>query len=233
MPDYKSLALDYANQALILHAVATVHLEDMNDEFFWKPILESVKPGKYNFIGFSKNKKDKDTSGCAQCLNFKDYLSKAFFICMDSDYRLLGNGDPVSATDLIAQTYTYSWENHLCYADDLQERLTSALTGKTPYIEFDLKIFLNKLSKTVYPIVLQYLSMRRNGRNDFTIKHFNELFNIHLEDADYLNNGDGIIGKLNSKFLVIQADLQPAYKMNIEQESAYYAKKGLTKKMHT
>lgn len=60
MPDYKSLALDYANQALILHAVATVHLEDMNDEFFWKPILESVKPGKYNFIGFSKNKKDKD-----------------------------------------------------------------------------------------------------------------------------------------------------------------------------
>ena len=32
MPDYKSLAIDYANQALLLHAVATVRLENMNED---------------------------------------------------------------------------------------------------------------------------------------------------------------------------------------------------------
>ena len=156
MTHYESLAIDYANQALVLRAVATVHLENMNDEFFWKPILESIKPGTYNFIGTSKNKNDKETSGCAQCLNFKGYLSKSFFVCMDSDYRLLGNGELVSVNDFFAQTYTYSWENHLCFADDLQKRLTTALTGKTPYIAFDFKVFLSKLSEAVYPIVLQY-----------------------------------------------------------------------------
>lgn len=34
MTHYESLAIDYANQALVLRAVATVHLENMNDEFF-------------------------------------------------------------------------------------------------------------------------------------------------------------------------------------------------------
>lgn len=43
MTHYESLAIDYANQALVLRAVATVHLENMNDEFFWKPILESQR----------------------------------------------------------------------------------------------------------------------------------------------------------------------------------------------
>jgi len=229
MTHYESLAIDYANQALVLRAVATVHLENMNDEFFWKPILESIKPGTYNFIGTSKNKNDKETSGCAQCLNFKGYLSKSFFVCMDSDYRLLDNGEPVSVNDFFAQTYTYSWENHLCFADDLQKRLTTALTGKTPYIAFDFKVFLSKLSEVVYPIVLQYLSMRRNGREDFTKKHFNELFNIHPEDADYSNNGDGIIDKLNSKFSALQTELRPAYNMDFKQESDYYGEKGLSK----
>ena len=229
MTDYKSLALDYEKQALILRAVATVHLENMNDESFWKQILENVKPGKYNFIGSSKNKKDKDTSGCAQCLNFKGYLSKNFFICMDSDYRLLGNGEPVSVDDLIVQTYTYSWENHLCFAEDLQERLTTALIDKTPYIVFDFKEFLSKLSEAVYPIVLQYLSMRRDGRYDFTTKQFNELFDLHLDDVDYSNNGDGIIYKLNSKFSALQAELPIDYKINLEKESDYYRAKGLSK----
>ena len=225
---FQSLAQHYANEALINRTVATVHLENMNDEFFWAPILKDIKPGEYNFVGYSKNEHGIDTSGCAQCLKFKGFLSKKFFVCMDSDYRLLGMGDAVSVNDFFAQTHTYSWENHLCYAEALQNRLVKALEGRTPFVELDFKAFVDKLSKAVFPIVIQFLSMRRAGRDDFTTGMFNDLFELRLEDADYLNNGDGIIGKLNAKFATLQSNLSPAYEVNLTQETVYYGAKGLT-----
>lgn len=225
---FQSLAQHYANEALINRTVATVHLENMNDEFFWAPILKDIKPGEYNFVGYSKNEHGVDTSGCTQCLKFKGFLSKQFFVCMDSDYRLLGMGDAVYANDFFAQTYTYSWENHLCYAETLQNRLLSALGGRTPYVRFDFKAFLEKLSKAVFPIVIQFLSMRRTEREDFTTGMFNDLFELRLEDADYSNNGDGIICKLNAKFAALQSSLSPAYEVNLMQETVYYGAKGLT-----
>lgn len=224
---YEALAVDYANQALIKRAIATVYLENLNDEFFWKPQLEYVKAGTYNFVGSSRNESNIETSGSAQCLKFKGLLSEKFFVCMDSDYRNLGIGDAVSANDFIVQTYTYSWENHLCFADELQTRFTNAMKGKTPYVQFDFKIFLGKLSKCVFPMVLLYLSMRRNGRVDFTTKKFNKLFEIRLDDSDYLNNGDGIIRKLNEGFASLQSALN--YPMNLKQETAHYARLGLSK----
>lgn len=90
---YEALAVDYANQALIKRAVATVYLENLNDEFFWKPQLEYVKAGTYNFVGSSRNESNIKTSGSAQCLKFKGLLSEKFFVCMDSDY--LNNGDGI------------------------------------------------------------------------------------------------------------------------------------------
>jgi hypothetical protein len=202
----------------------------MNDEFFWAPILESIKPGKYSFVGFSKNERGSDTSGCAQCLKFKGFLNKQFFICMDSDYRLFGMDKAVSVNDFFAQTYTYSWENHLCYAESLQNRLVKALGSSAPYVEFDFNDFLEKLSKAVFPIVIQFLSMRRAGRKDFTTGMFNDLFEFRLENADYLNNGDGIICKLNAKFLALLSGISPAYNMNLAEEISYYDAKGLSEK---
>lgn len=226
--NYESLALHYANEALILKAVATVHLENSNDEFFWNPILEHIKPGMYNFVGFSKNENDVETSGCAQCLKFKGYLSKKFFVCMDSDYRIFGIGDSVSANEFYAQTYTYSWENHLCFAADLQNRLTTALKGKNPSVNLDFIVFLDKFSKAVYPIVLQYLSMKRDGVAGFTKGMFNNLFEFHLVNADYANDGDGIIRKLNAQFSAFIAPLKSIYNFNLQQEIAYYAPMGLS-----
>lgn len=225
---FQSLAQHYANETLINRTVATVHLENMNDEFFWAPILKNIKPGEYNFVGYSKNEHGIDTSGCAQCLKFKGFLSKKFFVCMDSDYRLLGMGDAVSVNDFFAQTHTYSWENHLCYAEALQNRLVKALEGRTPFVKLDFKAFVDKLSKAVFPIVIQFLSMRRIEREDFTTGMFNDLFELRLEDADYSNNGDGIICKLNAKFAALQSSLSPAYEVNLTQETVYYGAKGLT-----
>lgn len=226
---YESLAQHYANEAVHLRAVATVHLENMYDSFFWEPILKCVKPGLYNFIGFSKSMNGDNTSGCTQCLKFKGFLNKNFFICMDSDYRIFGLGNPVSADEYFVQTYTYSWENHLCFANDLQGRLTRILEEISQSIAFDFRIFLSKLSEAVHPIVLQYLSMRRNGRKDFTKGMFTALFDFHLDESDYANNGDGIVHKLTECFTQLQSNLQPVYTMDLEQETAYYGEMGLSK----
>lgn len=227
--NYEILAQHYASEAVLLRAVASVHLENMQDMLFWKPILESVKPGTYNFIGFSKSKNENNTSGCTQCLKFKGFLNKKFFVCLDSDYRFFGIGDSVSADEFFAQTHTYSFENHLCFADDLQGRLTKVLKEISQSIAFDFRIFLSNLSEAVHPIVLQYLSMRRNGRNDFTKGMFTELFDFHLDETDFANNGDGIVLKLTERFTQLQSKLQSVYTMNYEQEARYYGEMGLSK----
>lgn len=50
-----------------------------------------------------------------------DYLNSKFFICLDSDLRHLLKQPGMSAADHIAPTYTYSWENHYCFAERLQK----------------------------------------------------------------------------------------------------------------
>lgn len=68
---------------------ASVHLEDEEDELFWDTMLQAHRPGHYFYIYYSKNDNDNETHGCTQCLKYKQFLSKNFFICIDSDLRHL------------------------------------------------------------------------------------------------------------------------------------------------
>ena len=80
----------YANIPIIDRTYkSSVHLEDMIDERFWDVMLQECRPGKYYYIYYSKNESGKDTTGCEQCLKYKNYLSDRFFICIDSDLRYL------------------------------------------------------------------------------------------------------------------------------------------------
>ena len=68
---------------------AVVHLEDAEDKLFWSNQLQKAFPATYLFITYSKNEKGNDVHGCEQCLRYKPYLTKNFFICIDSDLRQL------------------------------------------------------------------------------------------------------------------------------------------------
>ena len=226
---YQSLAVDCANQAIINRCIAAVHLENANDQFFWEPVLESVKKGPYHFIPHSKNACGQESSGCAQCLKFKGLLNKHFFVCMDSDYRLLGQGDSISASEFYAQTYAYSFENHFCYAQELQKRFSRATLGKTLRHSFDFGVFLTNLEGVVYPILLHYLSMKRDGNNGFSKAEFNKLFQCTFSTDDYQNNGLGIIAKISSRYETLRTTLDTLYSFNLNQESIYYSAMGLNK----
>lgn len=79
----------YRNLALTGRYQAVVHLEDKEDETFWNTQLQNVSPGRYRYLYYSKSDKGMDTRGCEQCLRFKPYLTNRFFVCIDSDLRLL------------------------------------------------------------------------------------------------------------------------------------------------
>ena len=129
---------------------AVVHLEDAEDEVFWNHQLQKASPATYHFLAYSKNDKGNEAHGCEQCLRYKSFLTSRFFICIDSDLRQLRGEKGLSADNFIAQTYAYSWENHFCESEHLQERLVRVL----PNVEFDFIIFLQGLSKVVYQPLL-------------------------------------------------------------------------------
>ena len=107
---YKILPLRYRN------IKGVVHIEDKDDKVFWNNQLQNVLPGYYNFVAHSRREKGHDTSGCEQCLRYLEYLNRQFFICIDSDLRLLRHQENLTAGNYVAQTHAYSWENHYCEA---------------------------------------------------------------------------------------------------------------------
>lgn len=116
---YEKAAKGLATSTLLYNVDAVVHVEDWDDIWFWQQLLPKYRAGRYKFIPATMNEKGNRTTGCTQCLKYRDFLSQKFFICIDSDLRRL-QGEILSAEDGVLQTYTYSWENHCAFAPRLQ-----------------------------------------------------------------------------------------------------------------
>ncbi len=165
-------ALLYRNLALTNRYQAVVHLEDKEDESFWDNQLQQVKRGRYCYLYFSKSDSGTDSRGCEQCLRFRPYLTDKFFICIDSDLRLLKGEDGLNVANHIAQTYTYSWENHLCEVHQLCKRMERNSASDT----FDLMAFIAAFSKIVYRPLLYLVHYSANS-------HLNKLWNVSKFNA--------------------------------------------------
>lgn len=188
----------YQNLARTNRYQAIVHLEDKEDEYFWDHQLQNIKPGRYRYLYYSKSNSGIDSRGCEQCLRFKPYLTQKFFICIDSDLRLLRGEPGLIATNNIAQTYTYSWENHLCEATNLEERKKNILTES----EFNFQTFLNSFSQIVYKPLL-YLIMY--GADSITnrlwnVSKFNACIPLQPSRSDLADNGIRYLIKVKDNF---------------------------------
>lgn len=138
----------FANIPLIERDVrASVHLEAEADILFWDTMLQRYRPGKYNYIYHSRSRNGGMTSGVCQCLLYRPYLSERFFICIDSDLRSFYTRS-YRAEFFILQTHAYSWENHYCWADGLQQRLKARFPRAAG--QFDFRDFLLRLSRLLY-----------------------------------------------------------------------------------
>lgn len=128
---YESAAKRFKAELRLRGGTAAVHIENKNDEVFWWKVLHDAYPqGKFRFISGSRSIGGNMTSGCTQCLQYRDFLDRNFWIAIDSDYRYLSAEPNIDAKHFILQTYTYSFENHFCFWKNCQ-RVTDASTENT------------------------------------------------------------------------------------------------------
>ena len=188
----------YRNLALTNRYQAIVHLEDKDDEMFWDYQLQHVKPGRYRFLYYSKNNNGTDTRGCEQCLRFRPYLTDRFFICIDSDLRLLRGEEGLTASNHIAQTYAYSWENHLCESLHINERMKQSM----PEANFDMSEFMTTFSKTVYTPLLYLVHYSANSELNklWNISKFNACIPLQPKRSDLEDNGKVYLMTIKSRF---------------------------------
>lgn len=201
---------------------AVVHLEDSDDVPFWSNQLRNIHPAKYRFLTYSKNGNGTDSRGCEQCLRYKPYLNKRFFICIDSDLRQLKDEQGLTANNNVAQTYAYSWENHFCEAEHLQERFTELVSDS----DFDFKVFLHNLSVVVYrPLIyLVHYSRCSELNQQWNITKFNSCLPLQPKRDELEDNGKGYIGRVAELFDEKISGLQLPEEMTneyIDEANAY------------
>lgn len=201
---------------------AVVHLEDSDDVPFWSNQLRNIHPAKYRFLTYSKNGNGTDSRGCEQCLRYKPYLNKRFFICIDSDLRQLKGEQGLTANNNVAQTYAYSWENHFCEAEHLQERFTELVSDS----DFDFKVFLHNLSVVVYrPLIyLVHYSRCSELNQQWNITKFNSCLPLQPKRDELEDNGKGCIGRVAELFDEKISGLQQPEEMTneyIDEANAY------------
>ncbi len=228
---YLEQARYFANVPLMQSGVvASVHLENGDDKLFWNMVLQSQKPGHYYFITQSRSPKGYDTKGCEQCLKYRPYLSKRFFICIDSDMRYLLQETGLNADNFICQTYTYSWENHYCEASALNERFQAQSPENAA--KFDFQVFLSELSKTVYKPMLLLLYCLKNDKPDFNLNMFSACLPKQCKRVELADNGKLLIERiaknfkkhLNSPFaksVDFEAESDYCHSLNVNEQNAY------------
>lgn len=177
---------------------AVVHLEDTEDILFWSNQLQKSFPATYHFITYSKNEKGNDVHGCEQCLRYRPYLTKNFFICIDSDLRQLKGEEGLTADNKIAQTYAYSWENHFCEAEHLQKRFVELV----PNSDFDFRSFLRNLSTVVYKplLYLVHYSQSSELNHQWNVTKFNACLPLQPSRKELLDNGSAYIEHVKQLF---------------------------------
>lgn len=213
---------------------AVVHLEDDEDKLFWNNQLQKAFSANYHFITYSKNEKSNDVRGCEQCLRYKAYLTKNFFICIDSDLRQLKGEVGLTADNYIAQTYAYSWENHFCEAKHLQSRFAEFV----PKAEFDFNVFLQELSKVVYEplLYLVHYSQSSELNQQWNITKFNACLPLQPKREELANNGSAYTEHVKLLFEEALQNLQQPENMineHLDEANAYLHIQGSTLQTRT
>lgn len=169
---YRNQARYYTNLSIQTRARASIHLEDKEDEGFWRPVLEHFFPhDRFFFISHSKSYTGNEATGCTQCLAYREYLNKRFLVCIDSDYRYIYREADIDIDHFIFQTYTYSFENHLCISQGL-DMICQASCGLTGETDFDFNRFWTSYSSIIYELFAWHIALYKHDTFRFSISNF-------------------------------------------------------------
>lgn len=153
---YQQLAENIKGQVRMLRFDCAAHLEANDDEYFWGRLFKKYAPERrILYMTYSKSPQGNHTTGVGHCLNFSDYLDDRFIICIDSDYRRLEGRPNIDIEHFIFQTYTYSFENHHCVPEGLDEVILR-VCGKENH-EVDFYSLIDRYSRALYEPFIWHL----------------------------------------------------------------------------
>ncbi len=221
---YKMVAKNLAASTSLYKVRAIVHLENNNDIWFWQTLLAIYRPGKYKFLGATRSITGNLSSGCTQCLKYSGFLSRRFFICIDSDYRYLLEEKGIDISNGILQTYTYSWENHCAYKEKLQSTFTKVYPSKARLFNFE--VFLTNYASAVYEPLIYLLYTLRTKKSGVNRTDFKNAIAEHFELDDERDNGRIVINRIKEKLgkLISAVDIK---NFDLDKEKERYKVLGL------
>ncbi|MDR1609964.1 MAG: DUF4435 domain-containing protein [Candidatus Symbiothrix sp.] len=184
---YQALAVHYAGEAKMHDCIAMVLVESYDDSVFWDKIFKYFIPEyPFDYIYSTKTPKGDTITGCTACLKYfeSECLSKDFFICIDSDYRLLLQETNKDVEHFVFQTYTHSIENHYCYFKNLENVFDSS-----GYKCFNPHSFLKKYSKTLYHWFIFSLISETKKDGLFPLSKFKPYIGVsNLNEGEIIKN---------------------------------------------
>lgn len=224
---YASLAKRYKAESLSRRSKATIYIENKNDEPFWSEVLITAYPAeRFNFVSYTRLPSGNIATGCAQCLAYTSFLDDKLAIAIDSDMRYLMQ-ESVLNHQYVLHTYTYSFENHLCFVQRI-EKIFASLFDNIAEMVFDIRRFLSDYSSTIYPLILCFL----DGK--ITIESLNEATSLPFtHDTSLDNNGQPIIQMLKTRVQDIIGAYTPSQQskdefraLGLVEETAYLYVRG-------
>ncbi|MBP5346495.1 MAG: DUF4435 domain-containing protein [Bacteroidales bacterium] len=205
---YRLAAKRFKAETKLYGYTAAIHIENKNDEIFWGKVMKEAFPDKkFRFITSSRSIGGNVTCGCTQCLHYKDFLDKRFWIAIDSDYRYLTQQADVDAKHYILQTYTYSFENHFCYGENAN-RAELECCGE---IKFDFNQFLLEYSRIVYPLLVWQLYLQGVSPEAFPQRVFHRLLTLPIGARATENNGASILQILKERVRKLETHFRKQY----------------------
>jgi hypothetical protein len=194
------------NDGVKADASILVHIEDEQDEVFWRPLLTENAPNfNFEFIPFAEKR---NFDGTIRECRGKDYVLKNFggrvdhnrIICIDSDYDfLLPNSRNHSKLmyrkrKYIFQTYTYSIENFICSIDNISSCLLTICTELSKRDIRKIFSFYRCFDKIIFPlfalsVYLEKKHRENQGTHPFKIKEFEKIYSdmsIPFSPVEYL-----------------------------------------------
>lgn len=171
----------------LYHVTAMVRVEDVEDIPFWQAVLSSTCPGRrFKFWPYSQKGTNNRVTGKGYLMGYVSQADSRLLIAVDSDFDYLRGNPKMTVSPYLLQTYTYSWENHHCYAQSLQKQ--SQQSGVTT---FDFDTFLRNLSQVIYKPLLILLIQKIQKKGGMTLNAMESRILRHQPNSQSLLKNDG------------------------------------------
>ena len=168
-----------------------VEIEDSIDMGFWKDILKEQCPSKdFHFNPYHTVLNDNDmgnrVKGKTRIMEMADQMNDWHIGCIDSDYDWIlsdycDKGKTINDNKYLLQTYAYSFENLLCLSSALNDFCQETTEECT---DVDFNDYVQKVSATIYPLLIWSLYLYSKGNHDFTPTAWHDILISTLKDTE-------------------------------------------------